>query len=55
MAVASGTPAGRTLSAGTRNTDPDIGFGELGTNTATKPPPTTPGLDRDPPSAALLR
>ena len=53
--MARGTLAGRTLLAATRKTDPDIGFGELGTKTATKPPPTTLGLDPDPPSAAQLR
>ena len=44
LAAASGTLAGRMLSAATRKTEPEIGFGELGTKTATKPPPTI-GVD----------
>src|ERR1700722_16139892 len=55
IAVASGNLAGRTLSAATRKTDPDIGFGEFGTKTATKPQPTTPvwtAIRQAPPSCA---
>ena len=52
--MASGTSAGRTRSAAIRKTDPDIGFGEFGRNTATKPLADGVGLNPDPPGVAEL-